>query len=307
MNDRFNHEPCGADTPFDKLTAGFVRETLSFAQLFGYSDQSGPGAFHLLSRKNGAALMLGVALGLFLLMRRFPPIPQSASYHEFADQRSWLGIPNFLNVISNMPFAAVGILGLAFVRRTKAEPTFIDPRERWAYIGVFAGLLLTAFGSAYYHWAPNNAHLVWDRLPMTIVFGSLLSAIIAERISLRAGLQLLPWLIGFSAASVIQWYWDELHGHGDLRIYAGVQIYSALALLLALLLPPKYTRCYNFAIVFGFYLIAKLFETADQLIFSLGHIVSGHTLKHLAAAAAGYGILRMLQLREPCRQEFISA
>ena len=250
--------------------------------------------------------MLGVALGLSLLMLRLPPMPQPASYHEFADQRSWLGIPNFLNVISNIPFAVVGILGLAFVSRTNAEPTFIDPRERWAYIGVFAGLLLTAFGSAYYHCAPNNAHLVWDRLPMTIVFGSLLSAIVAERISLRAGLQLLPWLIGFSAASVIQWYWDELHGHGDLRIYAGIQIYSALALLLALLLPPKYTRSYDFAIVFGFYVIAKIFETADRLIFSVGHIVSGHTLKHLAAAAAGYWILRMLQLREPFRQEFIS-
>ena len=118
--------------------------------------------------------MLGVALGLSLLMLRLPPMPQPASYHEFADQRSWLGIPNFLNVISNIPFAVVGILGLAFVSRTNAEPTFIDPRERWAYIGVFAGLLLTAFGSAYYHCAPNNAHLVWDRLPMTIVFGSLL-------------------------------------------------------------------------------------------------------------------------------------
>ncbi len=260
-----------------------------------------------LSRKNGIALMLGVALAIAVLMFRLPPMPQPLSYHQFADQRSWLGIPNFLNVISNLPFAIVGIIGLAYLRRKSDSPahTFIDRRERWPYIGVFAGLLLTAFGSAYYHWSTGNAPLVWDRLPMTVVFGSLLAALTVERISLRAGLQLLPWLIAFSAASVLQWYWDELHGHGDLRVYAAVQIYSALALLLALLLPPRYTRSSDFAVVFGFYLMAKTFETADRVIFSMGHIVSGHTLKHLAAAAAGYWILRMLQLREPYPPEFI--
>jgi hypothetical protein len=261
----------------------------------------------VLSKTNGAALMLGVAVAVALLMFRLPPIPQSPSYHQFADQRSWLGVPNFLNVISNLPFAVIGILGIAFIHKLSNDPsqdTFSDLRERWPYIGVFVGLLLTAFGSAYYHLAPNNARLVWDRLPMTMVFGSLVAAVIVERISLRVGLQLWPWLIAFSAASVLQWYWDEFRGHGDLRVYAAVQLYSALVLLLALLLPPRYNRSSDFAVVFGFYLLAKIFETADRLIFVHGHIVSGHTLKHLAAAAAGYWILRLLQLREPCRQEF---
>jgi hypothetical protein len=81
-----------------------------------------------------------------------------------------------------------------------------------------------------------------------------------------------------------------------------VQIYSAIALLLALLLPPRYTRSRDFAAVFGFYVLAKIFETADRQIYSLGHVVSGHTLKHLAAAAAGLWILRMLRLREPVPQ-----
>jgi len=252
--------------------------------------------------------MLGVALGVAVLMFRLPPIPQSLSYHDFADQRAWLRIPNFLNVISNLPFAIIGVMGILFLRKSKDLPrnVFADPLERWPYFGVFAGLVLTAFGSAYYHLAPDNARLVGDRLPMTIVFGSLVAAVIAERISLRAGLQLLPWLIAFSVASVLQWYWDELHGHGDLRVYAAVQLYSALVLLLALLLLPKYTRSSDFAVVFGFYLLAKIFEAADRTIFAHGHIVSGHTLKHLAAAAAGYWILRMLQLREPRSQEFIA-
>jgi hypothetical protein len=142
---------------------------------------------------------------------------------------------------------------------------------------------------------------------MTVVFGSLVAAVIAERISLPAGLQLLPWLIAFSAASVIQWYWNELDRHGDLRVYAAVQLYSALVLILALLLPAKYTRSSDLAVVFCLYVLAKIFEAADRQIFSRGHLVSGHTLKHLAAAAAGYWILRMLQLREPCREEFISS
>jgi len=254
------------------------------------------------------ALMLGVALGIAVLMFRLPPIPQSPAYHHFSDQRAWFGIPNFLNVISNLPFAIVGLIGVVFLCQTSNSPqqVFIDPRERWPYLGVFIGLFLTAFGSAYYHLSPNNARLVWDRMPMTIVFASLVSAIVMERLSLRRGLQLLPWLIAFSAASVLQWYCDELHGHGDLRVYAAVQAYSALVLLLALLLPARYSRGSDAAVIFVLYALAKIFEAADQKIFSLGHIVSGHTLKHLFAATAGYWILRMLQLREPCPEQFIA-
>jgi hypothetical protein len=138
---------------------------------------------------------------------------------------------------------------------------------------------------------------------MTIVFGSLVAALITERISVSAGLRLLPWLIAFGAGSVLQWYWNELHGHGDLRVYASVQAYSALGLRLALLLPPRYTRSRDFAVVFGFYVLAKIFETSDRQIYLLGHVVSGHTLKHLAAAAAGFWIIRMLRLREPVLQD----
>jgi hypothetical protein len=253
--------------------------------------------------------MLGVAAGLCLLLLRLPPIPQSPSYHDFADLRAWLGVPNFGNVASNLGFAVVGIWGLTFLLRLNPETAaqyFVDPRERWPYTVTFFGMLLTAFGSAYYHLAPTNARLVWDRIPMTIVFGSLVAAVIAERVSVHAGLRLLPFLIAIGAGSVLQWYTDELHGHGDLRFYAAVQAYSTIFLLLALLLPPKYSRGSDFAMVVGFYVLAKILELADRRVFAFAHIVSGHTLKHLAAATAGYWILRMLQLREPCREEFIA-
>jgi hypothetical protein len=157
--------------------------------------------------------------------------------------------------------------------------------------------LLTAIGSSYYHLAPDNARLVWDRLPMTIVFMALVAAMIEERISVRAGLWLLPFLLAIGVFSVWQWYWSELRGAGDLRFYAAVQVYSALVLLLVLLFPTNYTRGGDLGVVVLFYVLAKLLETFDTQIFALGHIVSGHTLKHLAAAMAGYWILRMLRKR----------
>jgi hypothetical protein len=128
---------------------------------------------------------------------------------------------------------------------------------------------------------------------------SLVAALISERINLRVGLWLLPVLLLIGVSSVFQWYISELHGVGDLRFYATVQAYSVLFLFMALLFPPRYTFGSDLAIVAGFYVLAKVLETLDKPIFRLGHIVSGHTLKHLAAALSGYWILRMIKRRRP--------
>jgi hypothetical protein len=150
--------------------------------------------------------MLGLALGIGVLAFRLPPIPQPASYHQFADQRPWLGIPNFGDVASNLAFAVVGLAGFWFLLKPgKLTNAFVDHRERRPYLVAFFGLLLTAFGSAYYHLAPSNARLVWDRLPMTIVFGALVAVVIIEHISAEAGLKLLPFLVAIAGGSVLQW------------------------------------------------------------------------------------------------------
>jgi hypothetical protein len=245
------------------------------------------------------ALAAAIVAATALLL---PPVPQPQWYHFFADQRSFLGIPNFNNVVSNIPFAAVGLWGLVFLLRANGRQErrrFLDPRERWPYWIVFVGLILVTFGSSYYHLQPGNARLVWDRLPMTIVFMSLLAAILAERVSLRAGLWLMPLFLAIGVASVLQWRASELRGAGDLRFYAAVQLYSVLFLLIALLLPSRYTRGRDLVTVAGFYVLAKILEALDWQIFALGHIISGHTLKHLAAAGAGYWILRMVLKRRP--------
>jgi len=255
----------------------------------------------LISRKASLGLLILLTAGVALVCCMLPRIPQPLSYHHFADRRSLLGIPNFGDVVSNLPFAVIGLWGLVFLRRSNSNPDghFIDRREQWPYLFVFLGLLLTAFGSSYYHLDPNNATLVWDRLPMTITFMSMVAAVIMERINLRLGLWLLPVLLIVGMGSVWQWNWSELRGAGDLRFYAAVQAYAAMVILLALLFPARYTRSRDLGFVVGFYALAKVLEYFDRPIFAALHIVSGHTLKHLAAAAAGYCILRMVQKRQP--------
>ncbi len=257
----------------------------------------------MISRRAGVYFLGVLTIAVAITALLAPRTPQPATYHQFADQRGWLGIPNFGDVGSNTLFAVAGVAGLLYLAGKSSGTRFIEGREKWFYVLIFLGLLLTAFGSSYYHLAPGNARLVWDRLPMTGVFMSLVAAMIAERISVRVGLWLLPLLVGVGIASVLQWYASELQGRGDLRFYAGVQVYAVLVLLAALLLPPRYTRSSDFALIACLYLGAKICETADRQIYSLGHIVSGHTLKHLAAGVAGLWILRMLQKRQPMQNQ----
>jgi hypothetical protein len=253
----------------------------------------------ILPRRAGGWLFFALAAVVAAGAMLAPRFDLPSSYHHFADQRVWLGIPHFGDVASNLAFLIAGLCGLAFLLKESSFTQFVDPRERWPYFFVFLGLVLTAFGSAYYHWAPDNTRLVWDRLPMTVVFMPLVVALIAERVNPKFGLWLLPLLTAVGLASVFYWHWTEVRGSGDLRFYAIVQLYAVLALVTALLLPARYTRGSDFAVVATLYVVAKICETADRQIFSLGQIVSGHTLKHLAAGAAGFWILRMLQKRKP--------
>jgi hypothetical protein len=224
-------------------------------------------------------LMIASLAGLLLL----PPIPQDQSYHQFADQRALLGVPNFWNVVSNLPFIAIGAAGLW---RCRDDP---------ATIVLFLGIFLTGFGSAYYHWNPTDGSLFWDRLPMTLAFTAILAGAVEERLSARAGAVLLWPLLAIGVFSLLLWRWT-----GDLRLYAWVQFFPCLALpLLFILCPPKYTGTYYWIIAAALYALAKLLEFYDGAIYSVGHILSGHTLKHLAAAAACFAILRHFQTRRP--------
>jgi hypothetical protein len=262
----------------------------------------------LISRKAGLWMLLVITIAILIVDFMLPRIPQPQSYHLFADQRSFLGIPHFADVVSNLPFAIAGVWGLIFLlgySREEISQHFLDRRERWFYVVIAIGLVLTAAGSSYYHLEPGNARLVWDRIPMTIVFMSLIAALIAERINLSLGLRLFPILLIIGVISVLQWYLSELHGVGDLRFYATVQTYCVLFILMIVFFPARYTRGFDLLLVAGFYVLAKILETFDKQIFSMGHIVSGHTLKHLASAFSGYLILRMVYMRRPIASDVV--
>jgi hypothetical protein len=235
-----------------------------------------------------------------------PPIPQDPAYHRFADARPLGGAPNGWAVLSNLPFVLVGLWGLREVLTAPVGTSapFAESRERWPYALFFAGVALTGVGSAYYHWAPDNARLVWDRLPMTIGFMAFLASIVAERVGVTAGIVLLPVLLLAGAGSVAYWYAGESSGAGDLRPYALVQ-FAPLALipLMLWLFPARYTHGGYLVAVIVMYGAAKLFEALDGAIFSMGHLLSGHTLKHLTAALAAWWLLRGLEARRPAAAE----
>jgi hypothetical protein len=222
------------------------------------------------------------------------PVPQDPRYHDYADRRVVLGIPYGWNVVSNLALVAAGAAGLGYLAR-------LGRRGRdgiLVHYGVlFAGALLSGLGSAYYHLAPTNDTLVWDRLAISVGMAGFFSAAVAELVGRRLAGVLLPvWLLA-GLGSVGYWIMSEQAGAGDLRAYAVVQFLPVPLLawmLWAFPRPRRYTPYVLAAI--AWYALAKLFELLDGELFALAG-VSGHTLKHLAAAAAPACLLPMLRAR----------
>lgn len=232
----------------------------------------------------------------------WPAMPQPLEYHEFGDRRAWLGLANFLDVVSNLGFLAAGLLGLRVAARRAT--VFERASERGAYLVFFAGVLLTACGSSWYHLAPGNERLYWDRLPIAIAFLALVAAQIAERVSLRAGVRLLAPLVLLGVAAVVHWRATERAGAGNVIPYGILQGWAiALIVLLAWRQPSRYTHAREIYGVFAWYALAKVCELFDRQIYALGELVSGHTLKHLAAAVGVWLVARMLARRALVRTD----
>jgi hypothetical protein len=228
-------------------------------------------------------LTLAALVGAMLL----PPIAQDPAYHEFADHRGWLGIPNFLNVATNLAFLLVGVAGIVLCARGQSIMG-----ARWAWLACFTGVALVCFGSGYYHMNPDNDTLVWDRLPMSVGFMALTVAVMAEYVNLRLEKILLAPAIVVGLASVIYWHYTD-----DLRPYVLVQFLPLLLLpMILLLFKGRYTHRGLLVLALAIYIASKFAEYYDQSVFALtGHVISGHSLKHLLAALAMlvvYGMLR---------------
>lgn len=243
-----------------------------------------------------ALVLCAISWGIFS-----PALLQSQDYHRFADTRAFLRVENAADTLSNLAFLVVGALGLAFLWRERAAGStarFATPQEMGPYWVFFAGVALTSAGSAYFHLAPDDARLVWDRLPMTLAFMSLVAIVVGERINPRVGYVLLAPLLLLGLASVAYWRVSALAGFENLRPYLAVQFGSiALVLVISLLYRSRYTQGGVIFALAAAYGVAKVVETYDREIFELGQWMSGHTLKHLSAAAGVYLLLRALQRR----------
>lgn len=239
-------------------------------------------------------------------MAAYGPIEQPAGYHEFADRSTLWGVPHAADVLSNAGFALVAGWAAAVLWPRRREAAM---RDGWPGYGLFlAALAATAIGSTYYHLAPDDARLVWDRLPIALACAGLLAAVHVETFQPR---RWIVWGYGVAAVlSVVWWRITDLSGTGDLRPYLFLQ---GLPLVLIPLWqwssgrPLQERRAFGIAVLL--YVAAKGFELADTLVYDAAAPLSGHTLKHVLAALAAASIIRGLSsraaddIRPPARRD----
>lgn len=230
---------------------------------------------------------------LVLYFIALDPIAQDPAYHDFADTRRLFGIPNFWNVASNLPFLLVGLAGLGVVT---GRPGLVGSTYmQWPWIVFFSGFALTAIGSGYFHLAPSNPTLAWDRVAMTFSFAGLAVIVIGEYFSPRMARRLLVPFVVVGILSVLYWGSTESAGRGDLRPYLVVQFLPALMIPAILVLRRGASELTpSLWLVTGAYALAKLLEHFDHRVYEITGIWSGHTLKHIAAALAPVFLLRAL-------------
>ena len=209
--------------------------------------------------------------------------------HPFVDARTWWGLPNAMDVLSNAPIALAGLWGLRVQRRIPGPC-----HSRQAAQVFFIGLLLTGFGSAWYHRAPDADGLVWDRLGMAVTFAGALSLAVAERVGALPARQTLWVALPMAVLSALL-----PAANGNVLPWAVVQFGGmALIVWLALRKPVPGAIGIRLGVLIGLYALAKGLELGDAAVFhATGDTVSGHSLKHLAAACAAWPVIAALSPR----------
>jgi hypothetical protein len=247
--------------------------------------------FTLAHRRWLLAILSFVAL---VAMFFVPRIPQDPAYHQFVDSRTLLGVPNFWDVFSNIGYLVVGLYGLARVSRLRAA--MLKP----AYVTFCVAVTLVAFGSSWYHYAPTNESLVWDRLPMGAGFMALFALVLGERVSWQLSRRVLWPLVIIGVATVLYWAWTEQRGVGDLRPYALVQFLPILLMPLLLLFFPGNGQSATWLWwTFAGYVVAKIAEQLDGPIYdAIG--LSGHSIKHFVSSVAVlFAVFAMQEMKAP--------
>jgi len=230
-------------------------------------------------------LIVGAVMVFYGFVRlTFGPLPQYLAIHQLADTRTCLGfIPHAGDVLTNLAILAAGLFGLGL--RTRMV---VAPEARAAVNVLIAASILTAFGSAYYHWSPSNATLVWDRIPITMVLMPLLALVMADRVHPLFARHALWPFTALGIASAILWGVSEAMGQGDVRLYFIVRIGTAIAIAFLLILQkPRHTGMSWLVAALVAEIAMAIFERFDHEVFRLtGGIASGHNVKHVLAGIA---------------------
>jgi hypothetical protein len=245
--------------------------------------------------------LLGLVAALLLLAVAGPFVAQPPQYHDFADHRALAGLPFAMDVLSNLPFAlwgAVGLIAMAIGRPRPdaslvAAPSLDVSQVRLAML-FFAGLIVTAGCSAWYHLQPSDASLLVDRSGMVLAFAGLLGLAASAHASPRAG-SAVAWVTLLAGLFSVQ-LWSA---GGNLLPWMVLQ-FGGMLLVLWLARQPRRAGALviRWGWVMAIYALAKLLELADHPVFELTqHLVSGHSLKHAVASFAALPVFMALLAR----------
>jgi hypothetical protein len=242
-----------------------------------------------LTLKSREIALLAVCSGLLLMALLGPSVSQPANYHQFADQHPWFGIPFAMDVLTNLPFALWGVMGL--LRLHQQQPERLEASQRATVTLFFTGMVLTAMCSGWYHWAPGDAGLAVDRLGMVVAFAGLIGLAAAGRISARSGLTITCAVLLLGPLSVASWAVT-----GNVLPWVVLQ-FGGMALVLWMASIPRLAGALpiRWGVVIGIYALAKLLEQGDHQVYALlGNTISGHSLKHVVASLAAWPVLSAL-------------
>ena len=235
------------------------------------------------------AVLLVACLALLALALSGPALPQPAHYHEFADQRVLWGLPFAMDVLSNIAFALAGAAGMVTLLRLPPRALGTVPRAlAWLF---FTGLVLTAGASSWYHGHPDEAGLTIDRCGMGVGFAGLLGLAAAGRVSDRAGAALALAVLALAPLAA-----QVAARAGNVLPWAALQFGGIMLILwFAGLRPRPGAPAFSCGLVILAYAVAKLLEVSDHQVYALtGQLVSGHTLKHVAASLAAVPVIAAL-------------
>jgi hypothetical protein len=232
------------------------------------------------ARRQAWQLAGGVLVLYAVLRATAGPLPQWLDYHDFADTRVLGPIPHAGDVLTNLAILAAGLWCASLHRRMT-----LTADERPAYAVFALAAILTAFGSAYYHWEPSNARLVWDRLPMALLLGAGLALVLADRVNPALGRESLLPLSLVAMGGVVLWAVMEARGRGDLWLYLVMRVGASVATLaLVIARPSRHTAAGLLLAAIALDGVETVSERLDWQIWrATGGIVSGHNLKHVFA------------------------